>query len=201
MEGGDHMQCKATAKQTGRRCRNRAVKGYTVCRFHGANPTNRGGGARPGNKNAVTTGEHETIWPDQLDETERSLYDRISLDVLQQLDDEIRLVTIRERRMLQRIVGLGDEDLTLVKTVHSEGNSAHGRTSKTERKLEATLGQAQQIEESLTRVQALKARLLDLKHKIESGHGPDEPDIGRYLLALGKVAGDVWAEKDDSKRR
>ncbi len=28
-------QCKAKSKQTGKRCKNFAVKGKTVCRFHG----------------------------------------------------------------------------------------------------------------------------------------------------------------------
>ncbi len=30
------QQCTATSKRTGRRCRAPAVKGWTVCRFHGA---------------------------------------------------------------------------------------------------------------------------------------------------------------------
>lgn len=30
-------QCTATSKQTGQRCRNKAIPGGTVCRFHGGN--------------------------------------------------------------------------------------------------------------------------------------------------------------------
>ena len=39
----DAPRCTATAKSTCHRCRNPAVRGWTVCRLHGA-----GGGAPPG---------------------------------------------------------------------------------------------------------------------------------------------------------
>jgi hypothetical protein len=40
-------RCRATAKSTRQRCRGAAVKGYAVCRMHGAR-----GGAPKGNRNA-----------------------------------------------------------------------------------------------------------------------------------------------------
>jgi hypothetical protein len=39
----DAPQCTATSKRTGERCKGPAVRGWTVCRFHGA-----GGGAPRG---------------------------------------------------------------------------------------------------------------------------------------------------------
>ena len=39
----DAPRCTATAKSTGKRCRNPSKQGWTVCRLHGA-----GGGAPPG---------------------------------------------------------------------------------------------------------------------------------------------------------
>ncbi len=47
-----NLRCKAKSKRTGGRCQNPAVKGYEVCRVHGANPTNRGG-APKGSRNAM----------------------------------------------------------------------------------------------------------------------------------------------------
>lgn len=41
-------QCTATSKRTGERCRAPAVRGYTVCRFHGAR-----GGAPSGKSNGA----------------------------------------------------------------------------------------------------------------------------------------------------
>ena len=59
---GVHIQrCTAKSKSTGKRCMQPAVKGYTVCRFHGANPKNHGG-APPekmrGNLNALKHGAY-----------------------------------------------------------------------------------------------------------------------------------------------
>ncbi len=41
-------RCSATSKRTGQRCRAPAVKGWTVCRFHGA-----GGGGPKGKRNGM----------------------------------------------------------------------------------------------------------------------------------------------------
>ena len=41
-------QCSATSKRTGKRCKAPAVKGWSVCRFHGA-----GGGGPKGERNGM----------------------------------------------------------------------------------------------------------------------------------------------------
>ena len=41
-------RCRATSKRTGQRCKAPAVRGWTVCRFHGA----RGGGPK-GERNGM----------------------------------------------------------------------------------------------------------------------------------------------------
>ena len=65
-------RCKATSRRTGKQCGQPAVKGFDVCRFHGANPDRGGGrpegsenppgsrkgGAPPGNANAVRHGSY-----------------------------------------------------------------------------------------------------------------------------------------------
>ena len=52
------LRCRATSKRSGKRCRSPAVRGYEVCRMHGA-----GGGAPKGNRNALKHGVYtpETI--------------------------------------------------------------------------------------------------------------------------------------------
>ena len=45
------LRCRATSKRSGLQCRAPAVKGYEVCRMHGA-----GGGAPKGNRNALKHG-------------------------------------------------------------------------------------------------------------------------------------------------
>jgi len=64
---------------------------------------NRGGAAPKGNKNSVRTGEYETIMWDFLNEDERQLFGEIETDPLYQIDLTIRELSLRERRMMQRI--------------------------------------------------------------------------------------------------
>lgn len=178
----EKKRCKAQSKQTGERCKRYAKPGYDVCHYHGA-----GGGAPAGNKNAVTTGEYETIWMDALDEQERVLFYAVDTDVLKQLDEEIRLITIRERRMLQRIERLraaGDFTVTRMMTGVEKGKKTNLQ------EVEGTLGQIQAIEEALTRVQEKKARLLDLKHRIQSVQDSGEKDPIRIIIDYGDSDGD-----------
>lgn len=134
----DKRRCKAKNRK-GEQCKNWAKPGWEVCHYHGA-----GGGAPPGNKNAVKTGEYETILLDALDDDERVLFHAVDTDVLKQIDEELRLITIRERRMLQRLNGL-----------RSSGDQF------------GMFELIQAIDDALTRVQDKKARLLELKHKVK----------------------------------
>jgi uncharacterized protein YjcR len=178
----DKKRCKAKNRQ-GEQCKNWAKPGYDVCHYHGA-----GGGAPPGNKNALKTGEHETIWMDTLDDQERVLFNVIDTGLLEQIDNEIRLLEIRERRMLQRIKkvmdGWEEDDIESKFELRKKKKSAvpifneNGemqmaptledgmveveRTTKKRSKLERIVA----IEEALTRVQEKKAKFLELKHKI-----------------------------------
>ncbi len=47
-------RCGATSKRTGARCKSPAVRGWTVCRFHGA----RGGAPRGTRNGAYKHGDH-----------------------------------------------------------------------------------------------------------------------------------------------
>lgn len=223
--GGGHVvarnpnkkRCKARSKQTGELCKRWAKEGYEVCHYHGA-----GGGAPPGNKNGLKTGEHEAIWKDALEDEERVLFDSVQTDVLQQLDNEIRLLEIRERRMLKRIqdvmAGLEAQDVSskLERSAKKKGDvpvfDESGqmkfvpqyevelieteRTIKQRPKLERVLA----IEEALTRVQDKKAKLLELKHKIltgqkSPGEDPDEA-IRKFVDALHQTAEQVWSDDE-----
>lgn len=66
------------------------------------------GEGKRGNKNAVTTGEYETIMWEFLDEEERELLSSITTDPLEQIDKKIRELTLRERRMMKRIKKIED---------------------------------------------------------------------------------------------
>lgn len=150
---------------------------------------NRGGaGGPPGNKKAVTTGEYETIWMDALEEDEQDIVDQVDTDPIQQANEAIRLLTIRERRMLQRIAKLMNgltekqrrvlKELTALKDVmivHDEKTGVTKsipvtRTEMVESEIEETeyraIDDIIKLEEALTRVQDKKLKAIELKNKL-----------------------------------
>lgn len=67
------------------------------------------------NKNALKTGEYETIFEDFLSDEEKEIYTSLSDDPFFVLSEEIKLLKIRQRRMMQRIKdaedGLNQEEI------------------------------------------------------------------------------------------
>lgn len=189
-----------------------------VTKHKGGQPGNKNavgnnGGAPKQNKNAVTTGEFETLLFDCLDPEERRLAQSVPKDKEQLLFQEIQLLTVRERRMLKRIEKLKQADFTTVKK--KKGTEKGKRTDLDED--HATLGQIQNIEDALTRVQARKQAAIDSLHrfgiddaKIEielmkvelatlklGGQEPEMEDDG-FLDAMNAEATDMWGDADDN---
>ncbi|CUB24279.1 Phage terminase small subunit [Bacillus safensis] len=79
---------------------------------------NRGGAAPKGNKNSFKTGEYETIMFEYMDEKEQKLFTEIETDPLYQIDLSIRLLSVRETRMMRLITkyenGLTDKQRTVL---------------------------------------------------------------------------------------
>ncbi|EGO2657735.1 TPA: phage terminase small subunit [Enterococcus faecalis] len=129
---------------------------------------NKGGSPPKGNKNAIKTGEYETIFADMLSDEEKNIYSNMNDDPFFILDEEIRILKIRQYRMLKRIkdaeAGLNDEEverlqqLRKIKTpVEKDGRKLEIKrevmqdvqvTRKTFRKLDDILA----IEDALTRI-------------------------------------------------
>lgn len=67
------------------------------------------------NKNALKTGEHETIFADMLSDDEKDIYSSMNDDPFFVLDEEIRMLKVRQYRMLKRIKqaedGLNEEEI------------------------------------------------------------------------------------------
>lgn len=68
-----------------------------------------------GNKNALKTGEYETIFYETLSDKEKDIYSNLNNDPSFVLSEEIRLLKIRQLRMMKRIKeaesGLNDEEV------------------------------------------------------------------------------------------
>ena len=186
---------------------------------------NKGGAAPEKNKNAVTTGEFETLLFDCLDPEERQLAQAVPEDKMQLLLQEIQLLTVRERRMLKRIE-------LLRKSADEKGTAIYGDGGMTavSRKIgiekgkktdlleyQGKLGQIQSVEDALTRVQARKQRAIEALHKfgyddarleletmkIEltalklGGQDTEVKDDG-FMTALNGTVGSLWGDENDS---
>ena len=169
-------------------------------RKKGGQPGNQnavGYGAPEGNKNAVTTGEFETLLFDCLEPEERQLAAAVPPDKEQLLLQEIRLLTVREHRMLKRIDLLrtsmddsgavsGDET-GMTAVGHKKGLEKDKETDLTEYR--GKLGQIQNIEDALTRVQARKQAAIDSLHRYGVDDARLEIELMRLDLAARKAGG------------
>ena len=178
----------------------------------GGQPGNKNATGPPGNKNAVTTGEFETLLFDCLDPEEKQLAAAVPNDKEQLLFQEIQLLTVRECRMLKRIENLRQADFTTVKK--KKGTEKDKWTDLDEK--HATLGQIQNIEDALTRVQARKQAAIDSLHRfgvddarleielmkldmatLKLGGQETEVEEDGFLGALNTEAGDLWGDSND----
>ncbi len=192
-------------------------------RKKGGQPGNKNATGPPGNKNAVKTGEFETLFFDTLNPEELQLAETIGLDKEQLLLQEIQLLTVREYRMLHRIEALKDAEtqqnedeksppgMTVVK--YTDGLEKGDCTELKE--YAGILGQIQQIEDALTRVQAKKQKAIEAIHKFgyddaklelatmqlelqimkQDGGSHETADDG-FMDAMNATASEVWGDQD-----
>lgn len=123
---------------------------------------NKGGQPPMGNKNAVTTGEYESIFQDVLTDEEKDIFKKIKVEntdtlLLNEYIEEYKLLTIREFRMMRRIMTLekSKTDMT-IGSIKKKNNSQGNIETTTE--AEATLDKIQRIEDGLTRVTEAKRK-------------------------------------------
>nr|WGE03188.1 phage terminase small subunit [Bacillus subtilis] len=173
---------------------------------------NRGGAAPKGNKNSVRTGEYESILFDFMDDTEKELFGQIETDPLYQIDLTIRELSLRERRMMQRISrienGLNEtqrrvlQQLRKVKDIvptkdQKTGLVKHHKALMNERLVvteieevsEPSVDKILRLEEAMTRV--TDKRLKAIRQKYEMIRSMDEQELklrGIYLTNETKQA-------------
>ena len=183
---------------------------------------NKGGAAPENNKNAVKTGEFETLFFDALEEDEKRLIGMVQLDKEQLLLQEIQLLTVRERRMLKRIEDIkqtaaGQVEVEIAGMTAVKYKSALEKGKPTEStEYTGALGQIQAVEDALTRVQARKQKSIDSLHRygfddarlelemmkleleIMKQDNPDqEIEEDGFMDAMNGIASDVWGDTDD----
>lgn len=121
---------------------------------------NKGGKAPPNNKNALKTGEHETIFADTLSTTEMDFYSTMSEDPFFIMSEEVRLLKIRQLRMMQRIKNIEDG---MTESEFEYLQELRGRTKL----LESTRKSKSELELVMTEVKEKATRKIDDILRIE----------------------------------
>lgn len=165
---------------------------------------NKGGpGAEKGNTRALKTGEYETIYDDLLTDEEKAIMKQQELyDKKYQIISEIKILSIRERRILKKIQDLQNgKEMSIVRMSKSSSNNVSYRDNGTltTTEAESTLNIVQRLEEALTRVQEAKRRYIDSYHKIETDDRKLELDLIRLEMEAARDGSSNTEDmKDDS---
>ena len=170
-----------------------------------------------GNKNAIKTGEYETIFADMLSDEEKDIYSTMNDDPFFILDEEIRILKIRQYRMLKRIkdaeAGLNDEEVERLQQLRKvkEPSVIDGKmvtvkrevlkdvqvTRKTFRKLDDILA----IEDALTRVSNQLIKAIKQQKELLSTDKKSllmEAQIEKIKLETDKLSGGSSNDEADS---
>ena len=169
------------------------------------------------NKNAVKTGEYEIIFADMLSDEEKDIYSTMNDDPFFILDEEIRILKIRQYRMLKRIkdaeAGLNDEEVERLQQLRKvkEPSVIDGKmvtvkrevlkdvqvTRKTFRKLDDILA----IEDALTRVSNQLIKAIKQQKELLSTDKKSllmEAQIEKIKLETDKLSGGSSNDEADS---
>ena len=165
---------------------------------------NKGGpGAEKGNTRALITGEYETIYDELLTDEEKAIMRQKELyDKKYQIMSEIKILSVRERRILKKIQDLqSGKEMSIVRMSKSSSNSVayknNGTMTTTES--ESTTNIIQRFEDALTRVQEAKRRYLDSYHRIDNDDRKLELELVRLEREIAKEGtNDPENMKDDS---
>ena len=168
-----------------------------MCRFHGGRST----GPSKGSKNALRTGEHESILVQTLDGDEKEYFDSIEPDPFAECQEKIKLLKVREVRMMRRIKILRDKSShtdksamltvsasqTKTETIDKDGVATTTKTASAQTR--APESAILEVEEALTRVQNELGRWVDRLAKLKAeGAGEDEnaPDRVEVTIIDGR---------------
>lgn len=171
--------------RSGGRCQRAPLEGSKRCALHGGKstgPKSEVGKAKVA-KNAVVTGLYETIVWDTLDEREQALYGTIQTDSLRLVEEELKILLLRERRMMQRIANLRGTADALMDVEVSEKTAD---TIEITQKRQLVVLVVQRIEEALTQLVAKKTKLIDMKFKLEQGGIEEDGTLDELMGVLAE---------------
>lgn len=155
---------------------------------------NKGGtGAKKGNKNAVTTGEYETLILNELSEEEQQLYNACNiLDKKQELLKQYKMLSVREFRITKKIENLENKNKEMTVEHITKNNYLEGTETSTH--ATNTINLLQRLDDSLSRIQEQKRKCIDSLHKIEA----DDRRLEIELIRLEREAAKDGASENEN---
>lgn len=116
-------------------------------------------GAPKGNRNAEKDGAYSTIRPESLSEDERALMDETPTDVRAALEQEMRILKVRECRILKKIAEYesADQQSTYLSTV----TEISGSNESVMRVSDSAFKRVQSLQEALYKVHGRIAKITD----------------------------------------
>lgn len=152
-------------------------KGNVTKRKAGAPKGNKnavGHGAPKGNKNNFKHGLYERIYWDTLTEEEQQLIQSMPFEEELLLQEQIALMTVRERRLMKAIEkmkssqGLELSNVTKRKLFVTESCEMDRNEDETVTKTVSSMEVVQKLESELTKIQAKKTRCIEALNKLHN---------------------------------
>ena len=176
-------------------CRNHAGQrtdhpGTGRCWLHGGRSTGpKDREARKGNKFALKHGRHETITLENLEPEEKEKIEREDITSRPMLMNSIKLVLVREARMMKRINDLsktpGGMVLSSIEMKEGRENGAVSELKTT--KMESVIEKIQGWESQLTQVQREKTRLIEKLYQLEVSETGNDGTLAEFVRQMDSI--------------
>lgn len=171
-------QCTATSKRTGERCKRMCAPGKTVCKWHGGNSK----GAPKGNKNALKHGAYESISLETMFPEEIEYAKSVSLDPLMTLQEQLRVLRVKEARLAKRM------KKALEAEMNAEKDDGTGKKGGKMVVITATQTQAENFQGEKSKTITTTSETHSMQYlRLEQAHSIVLDQIRRVLEAIVKV--------------
>lgn len=163
------------------------------------------GGAPKGNKNAVKTGEYESLYAPSLGAEERALFESLlAADARAQCEHELKLACVRVHKILlrqKRLLESADEDGLVPSSVFKEEGQAGGGEKEiaTVKKI-PVLFAVQDLEAPIDRVEMVRLRYIRQLREIIRENPPDSGGLAALAAAIDRSAEKIVRDRASPRR-
>lgn len=154
-------------------------------------------GAPKGNHNAEKDGAYSRVFLDMLPDEELDLIDRTPLEVREALEQEMKILKYRERKILAKIEGY--ESAEEGKTYLSAVTEIHGKNDTEMRFKDSAFKRVQSLQEALYKVQGRIAKIADSLHALDESAKRWEFERERLEILRMRASGSVEVDDVDAE--